>query len=304
MIDPVGPRATERARQNAVSSAAIARVPILAAIEKSPLALDAGMGTRLVAAGLDLRSDDPALWCLSHPDQVVAVHRRDLAGGARAILTNTFGANRSWLTRFGQVQEVGPINRRAVELARSAAGADRYVIGSVGPSVRAETGAAAEQATILIDEGVDAVLLETFRFPEVESVLEEVATALRGAAPIFVSLWEWPEQPRTAAQRLVERGAAVLGFNCGPGARAAAAFARELSQATRVPLLVKPGAGPRAEAVMSPEELAGVVPALLANHVRLIGGCCGTDERHVAAVAGCLRIHRVSLGYQTGDNWR
>ncbi len=257
MIDPVSPGATARARQNAVSAAAIARVPILAAIEQSPLVLDAGMGTRLLPAGLDLRSDDPALWCVTHPDQVVAVHRRDVSSGAGAILTNTFGANRAWLARFGQVHQIGPINRRAVELARSAAGADRFVIGSVGPRSRAETGAAAEQATILVDEGVDAVLLETFRFPEVETVLEEVTRALGGAAPIFVSLWEWPDQPCAAAQRLVERGAAVLGFNCGPGAAAAVAFAREPRASNSRSLAREAGVRPRAEAVMSPEELCG-----------------------------------------------
>ena len=107
-------------------------------------------------------------------------------------------------------------------------------------------------------EGVDALLLETFRYPEVERVLEEVTAAVRGAVPVFVSLWEWPEEPLPAAGRLVERGAAVLGLNCGPGATHAVALAGRLGGKAGVPLLVKPGSGPRAEAVMSPEELAGV----------------------------------------------
>ena len=121
--------------------------------------------------------------------------------GADAVLTNTFGANRCWLARFGQVRACW--NRSiaaAVELARSAAGPDRFVMGSMGPTAGTETGAAAEQATILVDEGVDALLLETFRFPEVEPVLEEVTAALRRPVPVFVSLWEWPDEPRPAAQ--------------------------------------------------------------------------------------------------------
>ena len=80
------------------------------------------MGTRLMALGLDPRSDDPALWNLSRPDDVLAIHRRDVAAGAGAILTNTFGANRFWLRKFGQDGAVESINRRAVRLARRAAG--------------------------------------------------------------------------------------------------------------------------------------------------------------------------------------
>ena len=46
-------------------------------------------------------------------------------------------------------------------------------------------------------------------------MLEEVIGArCAGPVPVFVSLWEWPVQPRPAVQRLVERGAAVLGLNC------------------------------------------------------------------------------------------
>jgi methionine synthase I (cobalamin-dependent) len=281
--------------------AASARGPILAAIERKSLVLDGGMGTRLLEQGLDLGTDEPAVWCLSHPDAVVAIHRRDVAAGSDALVTNTFGANRCRLARFDQVTEIGRINRAAVELARIAGGEERFVIGSIGPATAAEPGAGAEQATILVKEGVDALLLETFRYPEVECVLEEVTAAVRGGVPVFASLWEWPAEPSAAAGRLVSRGAAVLGINCAPGAAPAVALARRLGREAGVPLLVKPGSGPGAEAVMSPEELAAVVPALLDQNVRLIGGCCGTDERHIAAVADCLRIRRVSLGYRTGD---
>ena len=66
-----------------------------------------------------------------------------------------------------------------------------------------------------------------------------------------------------------------------------------------MPLLVKPGVGTRPEEAMSPAELAAVVSRLMAHNVRLIGGCCGTDEHHVAAVADRVRIHRVSFRYKT-----
>jgi 5-methyltetrahydrofolate--homocysteine methyltransferase len=266
------------------------------------LVLDAAMGTRLVSAGLDLESDDPSLWCLSHPDQVAAIHHRDVAAGADAVVTNTFGANRCLLARFGQAGLLESINRRAVGLARSAAGPHRFVLGSIGPTCTLEKGAAAEQAAILMSEGVDALVLETFQFPEAEPVLQEVIGAVTGAVPVFVSLWKWPVVPGPAVQRLVAAGAAVLGLNCQPGARAALVFALELRRNSNVPLLVKPGVGMRPDEAMSPADLMAVVPKLIENNVRLIGGCCGTTEEHVAAVAACAPFHRVSFEHMTGEN--
>src|SRR5436309_3398152 len=94
---------------------------LLAAVQQGPLILDAAMGTRLCARGLDLRSDDPSLWNLTHPTEVLALHRRDVSAGSQVLFTNTFGANRSWLANYGRSDAVEALNRRAVELARQAA---------------------------------------------------------------------------------------------------------------------------------------------------------------------------------------
>jgi methionine synthase I (cobalamin-dependent) len=271
-----------------------AREQILDRLERGPIVLDGAMGTRLLAAGLNLKDDDPALWNLSHPEAVAAIHDRDLASGAGAVVTNTFGANRCWLARFRRVGLVASINRRAVQLARGAAGPRRFVLGCLGPTTAHQRGTAAEQAGILASEGVDALLFETFRFPEAERAVAEVVDATRGSVPLFVSLWKWPHPPESAACRLIERGASVLGLNCQPGADAAIDFAARVARAVRVPLLVEPGIGAFPNQAMSPDALAAAVPRLLAENVRLIGGCCGTDERHISAVAGaCSRFHRV-----------
>src|SRR3954453_4253877 len=83
-----------------------------AAMARGPLVLDAAMGTRLIARGLDLLGDDPALWNLSHPGVVRELHARDVAAGSDAVVTNTFGANRIWLARYGRAKDVAEINRR------------------------------------------------------------------------------------------------------------------------------------------------------------------------------------------------
>jgi methionine synthase I (cobalamin-dependent) len=267
------------------SPGALANGGLRAAWEHGLVVLDAAVGTRMVAQGLSLESDDPALWNLTHPRDVVALHRRDVAAGARAIVTNTFGANRCWLARYERHRSVESINRRAVDLAREAAGQTAFVIGGLGPTVAQEPGAAAEQAAVLVECRVDALLLETFRSPQIEAVLEELAGLRLVAVPILASLWEWPRAPGPLARRLLERGAEVIGMNCQPGIDAAVAFAELLSTQVSCPLLVKPSAGAALEASSSPEAFAAALPRLIEHNVRLVGGCCGTTEAHVAAVA-------------------
>jgi methionine synthase I (cobalamin-dependent) len=293
--------ASHPANQGAVPKRARNRWGILERAEEMPLVLDAAMGTRLIAAGLDIKTDDAALWSLTHPEHVASIHQRDVAAGADALLTNTFGANRCRLALLGKSKLLESINRRAVQLARSAIGPHRFVLGSMGPTCKMESSAAAEQAAILVSEGVDALVLETFQFDEVEPVLQEVVGAISGAAPVFVSLWEWPVDPTLAVRRLVSAGASVLGLNCQSGANAAVAFAEALCAVSNVPLLVKPGVGLSSGESMTPAELSAVVPKLLENGVRLIGGCCGTTEEHVAAVAAWAPFHRLSFAFTKGD---
>jgi methionine synthase I (cobalamin-dependent) len=264
---------------------------LLEAIESGPLVLDAGMGSRLIALGLDAQSDDPALWNLRRRADVLAIHRRDVAAGAGAIFTNTFGANRLWLSRFGQGDAVEPINRLAVDLAREAAGTGRFVIGDIGPTAGREEGLAIEQAAVLVDAGVDGLILETYSFPDVERVLREVNDSLAASIPLLVSLWRWPDHPGPDARRLRDAGATVIGMNCQAGIQAALEFADKLDGQTGCPLLVKPSASPANQAGADPGSFAAAVPRLFDRNVRLLGGCCGTSDAHVAALASaCAKL--------------
>jgi 5-methyltetrahydrofolate--homocysteine methyltransferase len=261
---------------------------LLVALDHRPLLLDSAMGTRLIALGLDLHVDDPAVWNLTHPEHVLEQHRRDVSSGSGAVLTNTFGANRCWLAKFGRAGAVESINRRAVELARLAAGPGRFVLGDLGPTAAGLAGAAVEQAAILVDAGVDALCFETFKAADLESVLLELAAGPRAPIPLLVSLWEWPEPPDSTARRLIELGASVIGMNCQAGIEAAVAFAERMDRIVACPLLVKPGAGDPGRPDGSPGSFAAAVPRLLEHNVRLLGGCCGTTDRHVAALrAAC-----------------
>src|SRR6266446_4197426 len=94
---------------------------------------DGAMGTMLLDDGVPLERCFEEL-CLSEPDRVRKIHEAYIAAGARVIETNTFGANRVRLERFGFGDRVREINTAAAQLAQQCAhGKDVCVAGSIGP---------------------------------------------------------------------------------------------------------------------------------------------------------------------------
>ncbi len=251
-------------------------------------------GRGSAAGGLTSAADDPCLWNLDRPDDVRHIHHRDSSAGAHVLFTNTFGANRAWLARYGRGGDVVPINRAGVELARLAAGPSGFVVGDIGPSAANLPGAVGEQAAVLIESGVDSLVLETFRLEPAIAALMEIRTLMGSSpVPLIVGLWRWPDAVEDAARRLVEAGADVVGLNCRPALSGATALVRRLAASVDVPLMVKPGVAPGdPECDSTPSAFAAAVPELLEYNVRLIGGCCGTTEAHVAALAAACAAHR------------
>ena len=261
----------------------------LDAIRDRPLLLDAGMGLRLILSGTLFATEDTSAVNVSYPEHVGRFHEEDIRAGSDAILTNTFGANKQNLKyynrQFGRKYIVPEINRRGVALAREAAGPDRFVLGSIGPA-RVETAtpdrdvefAYRQQARILAEEGVDALVLETHDFESASFALRAIAR--EGVPPIVVSLYHWPDDAEGAARTLVDLGASVLGANCGKSATDVVGCIERLAGRVDVPLLAKPGT----TLDEGPDVFAALVPRFLAMGVRLMGACCGATARHVAAM--------------------
>src|SRR6478752_3696372 len=87
------------------------------------LLMDGATGTELQRAGI---SDGECyeLWNITHPDRVRAIHQAYADAGAEVLLTNTFQANAEALARLGAGQGLTAVTRSALQLARSAGGAD------------------------------------------------------------------------------------------------------------------------------------------------------------------------------------
>jgi methionine synthase I (cobalamin-dependent) len=276
-----------------------------------PVLTDGAWGTMFQTQGLEVGTC-PDAWNLAHPDRVEGVARVYVEAGSQIILTNTFGANRLTLARYGLADRVAEINRAGVAISRRAAHGKARVFASVGPTgVMLLTGetpaedvraAFAEQIEALAAAGADAVVLETFSDPA------EVVLAIEAARPtglpvvasmVFDSgkdrdrtlMGTTPEQ---AAQKLTDAGADCVGSNCGQGIEGFVAITRRLRAATDRPLWIKPNRGlpqlvdGKTVYAQTPQQFAAVVPALIEAGAGFVGGCCGTTPQFIAAVREAL----------------
>jgi len=276
------------------------------------LVADGAMGTMLQTAGLPAGAS-PEAWLLENPDPVRGVHSAYVEAGSNVILTCTFGGTRKRLTRPGLADRVAEVNRRAVQIAREAAGSEVYVAGDIGPlgeffapmgklTYEEAVGVFAEQAAALAEAGVDALYIETMSdLNEARAAVEGTQQALSGRVnvPIFVTLsfdrggrTNMGVSPEQAAETLLAMGVDAIGANCGATLEMTeGAIANMHEVAPESILIAKPNAGkPRMvgrEEVYdaSPEDMAEYARRFVALGARLVGGCCGSTPEHIRAIA-------------------
>lgn len=261
------------------------------------------MGTRLLGPGLACCEQAN----LTHTGRVRSVHSGYVAAGAEVLLTNTFQANPAALARHGIDGELEPIAARAIQLARMAA--PSFVLGDVGPillpgSRREFADHDALRRTLAALAGVDGVLFETCSSPD---ALSAVSFAMHRVneiedLPLLLSLTYHRDEagklvtfsghaPEVFARHAARHGVAALGVNCGKeiGFADVAEILRRYRAETDLPLFARPNAGTPDATGVYPRSVADFAEAtvtLLAAGASMLGGCCGTTEAHIAAMAG------------------
>ena len=274
------------------------------------LVSDGAWGTFLQQKGLK-PGECPELWNVERPDDVRAIAQSYIDAGSDLVETNSFGGTCFKLEHYGLADRVVEINEAAARLSREAAGPDRGVIASVGPTgkmllmgdVTEEKlyDAFKEQVVALEKGGVDAICIETM------SAIDEAEIAVRAVKEntscevICTFTFEKTVNddyrtmmgvtPEQFVEERVEVGADIIGANCGNGMERMIDVVSALRAANaEIPILVHANAGlPKNVNGVdvfpeSPEEMAARVPALLAAGANCIGGCCGTTPAHISAM--------------------
>lgn len=279
--------------------------------ERGVLLADGATGTNYQTMGIE-PGLAPEEWLFDAPDKVVELHRAFVEAGSDIVLTCTFGATPLRLVDGPLIGRAREVNLRAAELARTGAGDDRLVAGSLGPTGQliepygllthdACVEAFAEQASALADGGVDLLVLETiFAVEEAVWAVEGVQSATD--LPLVVSFsfdmgtrTMMGLSPTDAVAAVAPLGVAAVGTNCGRSLEDADLVVTEMLAAARdIPVWVKPNAG--VPKIVGAEVVYEAGPEMLAEHVvryveqgaRIVGGCCGSTPAHVAAVARAL----------------
>ena len=256
---------------------------------------------------------------LNRPDVIEGVHASMLQAGAEVVETDTFQGSRLKLEEWGLGEHTLEINTKATQIARVAAGENRFVAGSIGPtgflpasddptlgdiSFAKLVEVFAEQARGLVEGGADLIIIETAQdILEVKASIfgaREAFAATGRTLPIQCSVSLLPQGGKmllgTDIQAVLTTLTAlevdVIGLNCSTGPEDMRDAIRFLGENSPLPVHCIPNAGlplqgPDGETIF-PEE-PGPLAATLGEFVErygvgIVGGCCGTTPEHIAAI--------------------
>lgn len=284
-------------------------------------------GTQFASWQFPLQGNNDLL-SITQPQVISEIQRKYLEAGADIIETNTFNANRISLADYGQENMVREINIASVKIAKDLAQEftrltpekPRFVCGSIGPTNKSASlspdvlNPAArsidfktlvevfkEQASILIEQGVDIIMVETSfdmlnvkaALYAIERVQEEKATEV----PVMLSLTIADASGRILSGQTLE--ACVnsvrhfkllsIGLNCSLGAKEMQPFVKLLSEVCPFRVSAHPNAGlPNQFGLydQTPDIMLEMVqPMLEKSQLNIIGGCCGTSNEHIQRIA-------------------
>ena len=276
---------------------------LLEELQTRVLTADGAIGTLLYSYGLDYCHEEMNI---ARPDIIEKIHSEYIAAGADIIQTNTYGANRIKLARYGYENRVMEFNEAALKIAKRAASLDgQYVLATIGgirgirksdATLDEILAAFQEQAEVLLAGEPDGFLLETYYdFEELSHcvyllrsmtdlpIIAQVTMQEPGVLQNLMSLNE-------AFQDLERLGADIVGSNCRLGPFHTIQAFEGVNLPNKAFLSAYPNASlldiedGRVVYESETDYFARAAVELVNQGVRLIGGCCGTTPKHIAAV--------------------
>lgn len=269
--------------------------------------LDGATGSNLRNAGMP-KGCCAEQWILENPEPLIALQRAYAQAGSQIIYAPTFQAQPIALKAVGLDNQTERINADLVALSRAAApecliAGDLTTLATFCDSWDPDCFELLVdnyrcQIRGLIDGGCDLLVGETLLYPqEAEAIL--TAAELEGAGAVMYSFTMQSDGALLSGtdavpvlQDLEQAGAAAVGFNCVAADVLTPSLVSRLRRYVKGPLICKPNAGiPTIDsdgiAVYSqtPEEFAAIMAQCTANGANLLGGCCGTEPKHIKALA-------------------
>ena len=287
------------------------KISITSAVKSGKILVsDGAWGTFLHQKGLQ-PGECPELWNLTRPDAVREIARSYIDAGADMIETNSFGGTSFKLEHYGLAGQVSEINETAARISREAAGDDRRVIGSVGPTgkmlamgdvTEEELYEAFKTQIIALEKGgADAVCIETMS--DVDEALAAIRAAKENTRLEVICTFTFDPigeneyrtmmgvSPGEAATACANAGADIIGTNCGTGLKNMINIVAQMREVVPdLPILVHANAGlpevQNGEIVYpeTPEQMRELVPQIINAGANIIGGCCGTTPAHIAVI--------------------
>lgn len=206
----------------------------------------------------------------------------------------------------------------------STQGRQRFVAGSVGPTNKTCSmspdvsnpaarditydelyEAYCEQIGALIEGGVDAILIETvFDTLNAKAAIDASLAEMDKVGkklPVMVSMTVSDMAGRTLSGQTIEAFVATIsaypvfsvGLNCSFGPDKMKPFLREMARCSHLYVSAYPNAGlpnSMGQYDVGPEELASqMLDIVKEGLVNIVGGCCGTTDRHIRKLAEIVK---------------
>ena len=266
--------------------------------------LDGATGSNLRAAGMP-KGCCTEQWVLENPEPLLALQRGYAQAGSQIIYAPTFQAQPIALRQDGLEKETEQVNKKLVELSRSAApecliAGDLTTLATFCDSWNPDcfdllVENYRRQIRGLMDGGCDLLVGETLLYPqEAEAIL--TAAELEGAgAAMYTFTMQADGSLFSGAdvgpvlQDLEQAGAAAVGFNCVAADMMLPHLVSKLRRFVKIPLICKPNAGMPvinddgiAVYTQTPSQFYEIMTQCVANGAQILGGCCGTTPEFIA----------------------
>ncbi len=236
---------------------------------------------------------------LNHREVILQIHKEYIEAGAKAIKTNTFGANTCNLSV--SKEELREIIILAVDLAKEAVGdKDIYIFADMGPITDIQEHSIEEYKFIIdvfLSQGIDCFIFETLSTDE---YLKEICEYIREKCQSAYIISQFAVAPdgftrlglsgKNIINRMIECAEIdAVGFNCISGSHHLAKYLKQFNKEDKK-FSVMPNAGypsmldNRLVFGNASDFFAKNISDMVNDGVKIVGGCCGTNPLYIKKI--------------------